>query len=56
MEEKLIVEENMIAIRYPKTFCFNFDLLKDYDGNLKREIEFITKSNESLTDCNEKGV
>ena len=35
--------ENMIAIRNPKTFCFNFGLPKDLDENLKREIEFIIK-------------
>ena len=39
----IIMEENMIVI-----FCFNFDLPKDVDENLKWEIEFIIKSNESL--------
>ena len=39
------MEENMIVIRNPKTFCFNFDFPKDVDGNLKREIKFIIKSN-----------
>ena len=29
------MEENMIVIRDPKTFCFNFDLSKDVDENLK---------------------
>ena len=48
MEENTIMEENMIVIRDPKTFCFNFDLPKDVDENLKREIEFIIKNNESL--------
>ena len=38
----------MIVIRDPKTFCFNFDWPKDVDENLKHEIEFIIKSNESL--------
>ena len=42
------MEENMIVIKDPKTFCFNFDLPKDIDKNLKHEIEFIIKSNESL--------
>ena len=42
------MEENMIVIRYPKTFCFNFDRTKDVDENLKHEIEFIKKSNETL--------
>ena len=42
------MEENMIVIRDPKIFCFNFDWPKDVDENLKHEIEFIIKSNESL--------
>ena len=33
------MEENMILIRHSKTFSFNSDLLKDVNGNLKREIE-----------------
>ena len=40
----------MIVIRDPKTFCFNFDLPKDVDENLKREIVFIIKGNESLAE------
>ena len=42
------MEENIIVMRDPKTFCFNFDLPKDVDENLMREIEFIIKSNGSL--------
>ena len=42
------MEENMIVIRDTKTFCFNFDWYKDADENLKHEIEYIIKSNESL--------
>ena len=42
------MEENMIAIRNPETFCLSFDWPKDVDENLKQEIEFIIKSNESL--------
>ena len=38
----------MIEIRDPKTSCFNFDLTKDVDENLKHKIEFIIKSNESI--------
>ena len=48
MEENIIIEENMIVVRDPKTFCFNFDLPKDVDKNWKPEIEFIIKSNKSL--------
>ena len=43
MEESVIMEENMIAIRDPKTFCFNFYFPKDFDEKLKCEIEFIIK-------------
>ena len=35
----------MVVIRDPKTFCSSFDLPKDDDENLKREIEFIMKIN-----------
>ena len=40
----------MILIRDPKTFCFNFDLSKDFDESLKREIyhKSIIKINEFL--------
>ena len=50
MEENIIMKKNMILIRVPKKFGFNFDLPKDVDGNLKREIEFIIKSNKSLAE------
>ena len=40
----------MIAIRDPKTFCFNFDWPKDVDENLKHKIEFTIKSNEYLAE------
>ena len=40
----------MIVIRDPKTLCFQFDLPKDADENLKREIEFFIKSNECLVE------
>ena len=43
------MEDNTIVIRDPKTFCFNFDCQKYVDEHLKHEIEFIIKSNESLT-------
>ena len=44
------MEENMILIRYPKTFCFNFDWPKVVDDNLKHKIEFIIKSKEYLAE------
>ena len=44
------MEGNMIVIRYSKTFCFNFDLAKNVGENLKREIEFTIKRNESLAE------
>ena len=40
----------MIVIKDPKKSSFNFGFLEDVDGNLKRKIEFIAKSNESLTE------
>ena len=46
----IIMEQNMIVIRDPKTFGFNFDGSKYVDENLKHEIEFITKSNDSLAE------
>ena len=42
------MEENIIVIRSPKNFCFNFDFSKDVNENLKCEIVFIIKSNESV--------
>ena len=43
-----VMEENMIMIRDPKTFYFDFHWPKDVDENLKHGIEFIIKTNESL--------
>ena len=40
----------MIVIRDPKTFYLDFDWPKNVDENLKYEIEFIIKSNESLAE------
>ena len=40
----------MVVIREPKTFYFNFDLLKDVDKNLKYETELIIKCNQSLAE------
>ena len=44
------MEEDMIVIRDPKTFYFDSDWPKDVDKNLKHEIEFIIKTNESLAE------
>ena len=44
------MEENMVVIRDPKTFYFDFYWSKDVHENLKYEIEFIIKSNESLAE------
>ena len=44
------MEENMTVIRDPRTFYFYFDWCKDVDENLKRGIEFIRKSNETLAE------
>ena len=40
----------MFVIKEPQNFYFDFDLPKDVDKNLKHEIKFITKSNESLAE------
>ena len=42
------MEENTVAIRKPETFYFYFDLPRDINKNMKHDIEFIIKSNESL--------
>ena len=44
------MEENMLVIRDPITFYINFDLPRGVDENLKCEIEFVIKSNESLAE------
>ena len=40
----------MVVIRKPQTSHFDFEWPKDVDKNLKHEIKFIIKSNESLTE------
>ena len=47
----MCIEDNMLVKREPKTFHFNFDLPKNVDKNLKHEIEFIIKRNESSAEC-----
>ena len=44
----IIMKESLVVITEPKTFYFDFDWPKNIDENLKHEIEFIIKSNESL--------
>ena len=40
----IIMEENMIAIRDPKTYCFTFDWPKDTtDESLNHEMELLIK-------------
>ena len=39
------MEENMIVIKDPETFYFDFDFPKDVDEDLNNEIQLITKSN-----------
>ena len=45
-----MTEKSMVLIREPKTFYFDFDLSKEVDKNLKQEIKFIIKRNESLAE------
>ena len=44
------MKENKIVIRDPKTFYSDFDWSKNVDENLKHDINFIIKSNESLAE------
>ena len=44
------MEGNTIVVRDLKTFYFGFDWPKNVDENLKHEIDFIIKSNESLAE------
>ena len=46
----MIMEKNMVVIRDPNTFYFDFDWPKDFDKNLKHESEFTIKSNELLAE------
>ena len=46
----IIMEKNNIVVRDPKSFYFDFDWPNDAEKNLKHEVEFIIKSNESLTE------
>ena len=46
----MIMEKNNIVVRDPKSFYFDSDWPNDADKNLKHEVEFIIKSNESLTE------
>ena len=41
--EVILMEENMIEIKNPRTFCFNYDLPKDVNQNRKGEVKFIIK-------------
>ena len=44
------MDDDMVVIREPKTFHFNFDLPKDFDKTLKDDIELVIKHNESLAE------
>ena len=44
------MEENVVVIREPKTFSFNLNWPENFDENLKHEMEFIMKNNESSAD------
>ena len=45
----MITEENVIVIKDPKTFFFNFDWSKYVDKNLKREIKEYLYENKIKT-------
>ena len=42
------MDKNMIVVRYPQFFYFDFDWPKDFDENLKHETEFIINEIEQL--------
>ena len=44
------MKKKLIVTRDSKTFCFNSDWPKDVDENLKLEIAFMIKFDESLAD------
>ena len=44
------MEENKIVIRDPNTFYSGFDWSRNVNENLKHDINFIIKSNESLAE------
>ena len=44
------MKENLVEIREPKTFYFDFYYPKNVDENLEHEIEFITESNYFLAE------
>ena len=48
--KKSLQQFNQVITIIEETFCFNFDWPKNVDENLKHEIEFIIKSNESLAE------
>ena len=39
MEENIIMEDNMIVLRDPKIFCFDFDWSNYVEENLKNEFK-----------------
>ena len=51
-----VTEKNMFVIKELQNFNFNFDLPEDVDRNLKHEIEFIIKTNESLAENKKKTI
>ena len=44
------MEENMVAIRDPNFFHFDFVWPKDTDENLKHKFEFVVNSNDFLAE------
>ena len=46
----IIMEENMVIIKEPKTSYFDFDWPKNFDENFKHEFKFIIKSNKFLVE------
>ena len=47
------MEENIVVIKKPKTFDFDFDLPKEVDKKFEHEVEFIIKHNQYLAEHNQ---
>ena len=50
------MEENKVVIRELRTLNFDFDWPNNINENLKHEIRFIIKSNESLAEKTENKI
>ena len=47
------MEENIVVIKKPKSFDFDFDLPKEVDKKFEHEVAFIIKHNQYLAEHNQ---